>query len=188
MALNTVPSKNAGDVFTAAMWNTYIAGNLNDITAFCNGSLAFPGSAQYFANDGYFGLGKSGANPIIAFDPNDYLFYDRTGNAYNFVISGSVKLAVQPSGKLVGPSFYDSGEVVVTNGSTVNFAHGFGAIPRFFQLMWNNSAGSAKIYPGVNSQLLGASSDIRIAAVDSTNIGVINASGATRYVQVFAML
>ena len=51
---------------------------------------------------GYFYMGNIGANPYINFDANDYLSYDRTANAFNFVIGGTNELSLTSSGATFG--------------------------------------------------------------------------------------
>jgi hypothetical protein len=58
----------------------------------------------------YFYAGYSGSNPILAFDSNDYLAYDRTNNGYNFYIGGTSELSLTSTaatfgGTVTGTSF-----------------------------------------------------------------------------------
>lgn len=57
-------------------------------------------SATRLALDGQFyqAIASSTHNPLINFDSNDYLAYDRTGNVYTFNIAGSSALNVTTTG------------------------------------------------------------------------------------------
>jgi hypothetical protein len=66
------------------------------------GNARFIGRVE-FANDGNFNV-QTTPHPIMTFDANDYLQYDRTANKYNFYIGGTKVASIDGSGnmKLLG--------------------------------------------------------------------------------------
>jgi hypothetical protein len=50
-------------------------------------------TATQYTIDANYNLALSSSNPVISFDSNDFLSYDRTANQYNFQIGGSGVLA-----------------------------------------------------------------------------------------------
>ena len=189
MTLTTVPTVATGDVYTAAMYNTYLKDNMNDLIAFANGTSPFVGSQQKFANDSslYFGFAAAG-RPLLNWDASDYLEYTRSTNTYVFNGGGNLLLNIASDGKLTGKGFYSGGETTITNTSTATFAHGLGAIPRFFQVRYSAGSGGTKSSVGLSSSIVGAASEVRISSVDATNITVANNSGSTQYCVVDAIL
>ena len=51
-------------------------------------------TATQYTIDANYNLALSSSNPVISFDSNDFLSYDRTANQYNFQIGGSGVLAL----------------------------------------------------------------------------------------------
>lgn len=90
-------------------------------------------SAAKLAVDGQFyqTIANSTHNPLINFDSNDYLAYDRTGNVYTFNIAGSSACNVAATGLTanglsaptisVDANFYSS---VITSKPTISFDGG----------------------------------------------------------------
>ena len=188
MTLTTVPTVATGDVYTAAMYNTYLKDNVNDLIAFANGTSPFVGTKQAFAGDSNLRFEFIAAGrPYLNWDSNDYLEYNRTDNKFRFHANATT-LDIESTGKLTGAGFYSGGETTITNTSTATFAHGFGAIPRFFQVRYSAGSGGTKSSVGLNSSIVGAASEVRISSVDATNITVANNSGSTQYCVVDAIL
>lgn len=59
-----------------------------------------PVNAPRFDLGTSFYISKSGANPIINMDVDDYILYDRAANSFNFVINGSTCMILSSSGDL----------------------------------------------------------------------------------------
>ena len=66
MPFTTVPDKAAGDVFTEAMWDTYIKDNLNYLWSTLNDVLAYK---EVTNNVSVGGTGEAGATAIVTADP-----------------------------------------------------------------------------------------------------------------------
>lgn len=184
MTLTTVPAFAALDVWTATEWTTYLRNNLNDLIGFANGTIPFVGAQQYFANDALFYFGKASGLPLLAFDANDYFYYDRTSNVAVFNVGGASKLAINAAGEMFVNAF-SSAEQTIANGGTVNVAHGLGTIPRWVMGYYNTVTNFAIkcVVPSFNS--LGA--HVRLMSVDGTNLTFVNETGATVYLNGFAL-
>ena len=137
------------------------------------------------ANDATFSLYMLGGGPIVLFDTNDYLYYDRASNYWQFVIGGLQKLVIDANGKFTGVAFYDSGAVTVASGATVTMSHGLPAQPRFFTGSQNNGSGVPR-YPVAGYGVGGAV--CAWVAVDSSSLQIVNNTGASRDVRAIAML
>lgn len=186
MTLTTVPAIATGTVWNATEWTTYLRSNLNDLIAFANGTAPFVGSAQAFANDGQFYAGKSGNNPFINFDANDYLIYDRAGNTFNFAIGGTQVFRIDANG-LIQAAAFTSAEQSVASGGTINVAHGLGLRPRWATALYGVSTGAANCTrQAIHSQnSLGAF--FRMKDVDATNLVFHNETAVTLFFYAFAL-
>lgn len=63
------------------------------------GSIGIP-AGKTFSLDAQSYLVLSGSQPILAFDLNDYITYDRANNVFNLIIGGSSKLQVNSTGPI----------------------------------------------------------------------------------------
>jgi hypothetical protein len=90
---------------------------LNSAGGTVTGNLAVTG-AFYPGNDGQFALYKSGANPLINFDANDYFLYNRAGNQLDFYIGGAVAAQFRSNKDFyAGAALIAQGAVFAGNGT-----------------------------------------------------------------------
>ena len=88
---------NAGGLQVSgnAVWH---AGNLTPSNyALLSGASTFSGAIR---RDGNFYLDLSGATPVVNFDSNDWISFDRTANKYYFNIGGTAVASIDASGNL----------------------------------------------------------------------------------------
>jgi hypothetical protein len=138
----------------------------------------FPGTVA-FGGDTVYSAFMSAGLAVLQFDTNDYMYYDRAANTYNWDIGAGIMLTLDSAGKLTGTGFYRSTEVTITNGNNANFAHGLSAKP-------SNVYGVHGTVTTNNLTIIGQSS-VTFGQIDGVNINVANASGATRFVLVMAI-
>lgn len=67
LGFTTVPDKNVGDVFTEAMWDTFIRDNLNYLYANLNDELAYKAAPQ--GNPSITATTEAAANVVVTADP-----------------------------------------------------------------------------------------------------------------------
>lgn len=67
----------------------------SSITSLLNGSQVFSGA---ISRDSQFYLNLSASNPVVNFDSNDYIYFDRTSNVVSVVIGGTTSVYVNSSG------------------------------------------------------------------------------------------
>ena len=91
------------------IYNFYIGSGLQ--AQIYSGTLNVPNviatSQVSVGSDGGYYLNRVGGNPAINFDANDYMLYDRAGNAYSFLINGVSSLQINGSGITVPAVFMD---------------------------------------------------------------------------------
>jgi hypothetical protein len=97
-------------------------GNIN-----ANGSVtaaggSFSGAVTFY--DGQFSLLMSGGTPLLNFDTGDYLRYDRTGNAFGWLIASAVQMTLGTDGLHVANSVFvtDSNFYLNISGSNPQIA------------------------------------------------------------------
>lgn len=189
MAWTTPATVVTGDIITAAYGNTYVRDN----TAYLKGLLDGTGSGTVtvpgklsIANDAAFFLDKSGADPLLQWDTNDYMAYSRSGNHYSVVIGAALAFDIDANGKLTGIGFYDSGAFSAGAGVTTTLHTGWGANqPRFVWGYWGNGSGTITL-PIAGFDAPAGASKFGNVDVASDAIEVINGSGSTHWFRVFA--
>jgi phage baseplate assembly protein gpV len=67
-------------------------------------NVAFAGSATFY--DSQFSMLQSGGTPLLNFDTGDYLRYDRTGNAFGWLIASTVQMTLGTDGLHVANNIY----------------------------------------------------------------------------------
>lgn len=89
MASWTAPRTwTVGEIVTAALLNTHVRDNELYLKAGDGGVIQFEERVA-FDNDASFYAEISSSNPTFLFDTNDYLQFDRSGNALNYVVGGT---------------------------------------------------------------------------------------------------
>jgi hypothetical protein len=78
-------------------------------------------TTSFFGDTSYY-TALSGGNPILGFDSNDYILYDRTSNFLQTVIGGTERMRIDSSGSLLigqtADTFPGAGNTVVGGGIT----------------------------------------------------------------------
>lgn len=182
-----------GDIITAAWGNTYVRDNPAYLMSLLNGTggaitVTVPDRLQV-SNDGNFALYKLAGGPIFVFDSNDYIYFDRASNYWQFVIDGLQKYLLDSNGKITGAGFYDSGNVTITAGASQTFTHGLGAQPRFVGGVHDNGAGAGSVIYTLHPSLYApGTASVRWDQVNASSLLVNNNTAASRIVRVWAML
>lgn len=192
MPYTTIPTVVTGDIIPASHGNLLKA-NLDYHQGLLDGTggavtVTVPSTLR-IANDAQWSLGLSVSNPLLNFDANDFMYFDRSGNQLVLQVGASnFPLILASTGKLTGAGFYSSGEVSVTNANSTTVSHGLPARPRSVLGFASTSTGSedAKTIPfggGWNTN-----DTIRVTSVTSTQITVRNDDGGTRFLHIYARL
>lgn len=192
MAWTTPKTWAVREKVTAALMNTHLRDNLAWLRGMLDGTgsgtLTTPGNLNV-SNDVDFNLQKlSATQPILSFDGNDYIEYNRTANTFILRIAGANKLTLDTNGLLTGAGFFESTEYSVANGATQNIPHGFTGTPRDVEGRYNTVTGDSGRTRCLAKGYTAPASSCYISEVGATNIVVINNTGATVYVKVWARL
>ena len=130
--------------------------------------------APRFDWDTNFAAYLSSSNPIVLFDANDYMTYDRAGNTWSIVIGGSPRISVSAAGTVAAALFSGSG-ASLTNLNAGNLSSGTVPVARLTGTYDISISGSA-------AQLGGKTA---ASAATADTLALRDASGyllATRFV------
>lgn len=207
--MTTMPTlgsnKAVGNTLGAAEWNTNVLqqGNWTQEVLAGTNATKIPGSALAnplaapgpvsFHNDANFLVQLVGGNPVVQFDSGpDEFAYIRASNAFQWIVAGALTMQLDSVGKLTGVGIFASSETAITAGSTVAISHGFGSVagPRFVDGVYATGTGVRPDYPlDHHSSLLASRSTVRLSQYEdnSGSVNVINNTGATVYVTVYAI-
>lgn len=129
-----VSATSTGGVGTFSAWTISLAPSSTAYLPLAGGALtgdlSLSGTLAFSSLSNFYITVQSGS-PIIAFDANDYLSYDRTNNVLNLVISSTIALAISgayavfggaiqlqaASGGTAGAIGYSSGNLVFGDGT-----------------------------------------------------------------------
>lgn len=193
MAWTSPKTWSVAEKVTAALMNTHLRDNLLWLRGVLDGTgsddVTVPAELR-IENDANFKLLKASSTlPAVQFDTGgDSHYYDRTANTHNLEVGGTAVLTVDADGKLSGNGFVESAEYTITNGSTQNIAHGLPATPRVVIGRYGTATGDSGRTRALVNSYVAVTSGARISEWGATNIVVINNTGATIYVKVWAQI
>jgi hypothetical protein len=191
----TSPRTWVSGILSSAALNTDVRDNENYLKGLLDGTgtdaVITPTTLQ-IANTANWLLALTGGFPLINFDANDYIIYDRTNNLFRLGIGGADKLDIDANGKITGGAVWNSGRFAVAAGATVDTNHGWltlGLRPAF--VLGFYQAGTQT--PDVNIQQVcgmgpASTEKVRITLVDGAKVRVVSGDSVSNTVVLYAIL